>query len=163
MVTDQVTMHHGQRTSSTKMLWLISQITSAIAPAVPMLKPIHNQRANRAPARMAAPIVITTLQAAMPMSALGKLKMEPCQEARLVPHPNSTLKLQDSWAFGSWSRWILSIVSVNAAAKPITPAMIRKMARAVGRWYGSERGTLGLCHAPGHAILRSHAIIEEVA
>src|SRR5690554_7146524 len=71
MVTAQVTMHHGQRVPSTKMLWDINQATKASAPATPTLKEIQNQGARSMPTSTRHPTVTTAAQPTRPTSGLG--------------------------------------------------------------------------------------------
>ena len=126
-------MHHGQSVPSTKMLWPISQITKTNANVRPASKSHQNQRAKRAPARIAKPTTIGATHPASPRIGLGKPNTRPCQDSRFAVHCTSGLKSHDAIASGSASRCSRSIVSENAAHHPIAPATISQTAITVGR------------------------------
>src|SRR6478752_10154300 len=133
MVTDHVTMHHGHSVPSTKMLWLMSQMTKPNAKAMPAQKTIQNQRANRAPARIAMPTTMGAIHPVSPRIGLGKPNTLPCAESRFLVHCTRGLKSHEAASPGFISAWNFSIVSEKAAHHPTTPAMTSQTAIAVGR------------------------------
>src|SRR6218665_2678650 len=90
IVTDHVSMHHGQSTASEKMLWEMSHPTNTRAPSAPTLSPAQNQRGKGTPPSSSTPIVMTTGQAMRPIKLLASPKTEPCHESRFVEHFTST-------------------------------------------------------------------------
>jgi hypothetical protein len=118
---------------STNRLWKISQHTKPNANSIPSANSSQNQRANRARARSAMPTTIGATHPATPRSGLGKPKTLPCQDSRFAEHCTSELKSHEAIAFGSSSLCRRSIVSVNAAHQPMTPAITSHTASTVGR------------------------------
>src|SRR6478735_10505860 len=133
IVTAHVTMHHGHRVPRMKMLWLMSQITKPNAKAMPAQKAIQNQRAKRAPARIAMPTTMGATQPVSPRIGLGKPNTLPCAESRFFVHCTRGLKSHEAASPEFMRAWNFSIVSEKAAHHPTTPAMTSQTAIAVGR------------------------------
>ena len=112
----------------------------------PSSKSHQNQRANRAPARIATPTTIGATQPVRPRIGLGNPKTLPCQDRGSREHCTSGLKSHERVASGSARRWNRSIVSENAAHQPMTPAM-----RARRPWR-SDGCASGCGHASDYGI-----------
>ena len=127
-------MHQGQSVPSEKMLWPISHSTNAKANVTPAAKASQNQRANRAPARIAMPTTIGATQPVSPRIGFGKPNTLPCHESRFFVHCTSGLKSHDAGPEPGFARaWNFSVVRANAANQPIAPAITSHTARTVGR------------------------------
>jgi hypothetical protein len=68
------------------MLCEMSQITKPKAKVIPAANSHQNQRANLAPARMAAPTTTGAIQPVRPRIGLGKPNTLPCGESRFALH-----------------------------------------------------------------------------
>jgi len=144
IVTDQVTMHHGQRVPRAKMLCPISQHTKAKAKAMPAQNASQNQRLKRAPARIAAPTTIGATQPANPRIGLGNPNTLPCHDWRLAVHCTRTLKSQDAGGVRVGEEVETLCREGNAAIQPTTPATMSQTARAIGRAGAWESDMFGL-------------------
>ena len=153
------------------MLCPISQSTKPKANVMPAAKASQNQRANRAPARIAMPTTIDATQPVRPRIGFGKPNTLPCHESRFLVHCTSGLKSHDAGPASGFARaWNFSVVSAKAAIQPMTPAITSHTARTVGRLSMvrggmrrlSHRDSLAPPHVPGTAARGALSIAEAV-
>ncbi len=98
------------------------------------------------------PVTVTTVNAAMPMSELGKPSAEACGVVITEPHDTIGLMLHDGTYDGLSRILIFSTVSVTDAISPITPAISTHHALA--------GGTVAACRDGGSRILNRLASLR---
>src|SRR5882757_1644691 len=99
---------------------------------VPTASPAQYHRGSGTLAMASTPLTTTTENATMPISGFGKPNAAACGVTMTDPHDNTGLMLQDGTYAGFSSSLIFSMVNVNAAASPTTPAMSTHTALRVG-------------------------------
>ncbi len=94
--------------------------------------PTQYHRGNGTFVTANTPVTVTTVNAAIPISELGKPSTEACGVVITEPHDTIGLMLHDGTYDGLSRSSIFSTVSVAEAISPITPAISTHHALAVG-------------------------------
>jgi hypothetical protein len=121
MVTAHTTMQYGHSARMSYRLAAMSQCTNTTPNVAPACMPRRNQRGGVNPPSIAAPVVATTANAAMPMSGFGNPNAAACGLSITEPHEMTGLSEQVGTYDGSMSFSIFSSVRAAAAASPIRP------------------------------------------
>lgn len=103
------------------MLWYCNHITASNPNITPPWRLRQNQGLNLAPARRAAPIVATALNATMPTIEFGTPSTDDCGLLIIDPHEMIGLMSHIAAADGFVNRAIFSTVRATESNTPIVP------------------------------------------
>src|SRR5581483_1068508 len=104
-------------------LWNISQCTNPAPANVAAASALQYHCGKGTLVTASTPVTTTTVNAATPISGLGKPSTDACGVAITDPHDTTGLRLHDGTYDGLVQILIFSTVSVTEATNPMTPAM----------------------------------------
>lgn len=135
---------------------------------IPVANIRQNQRANFAPARIAAPTATGKMKAARPISGFGKPRRRACSVSITDLQEMNGFRSQLKVASGLLATCRRSSVRVKAAIQPMMPVMIRVQAKRLpgagitsASWVESSL-TVSVLHARLMTFHSSGVILEEV-
>src|ERR1700722_14163052 len=118
----------------------MSQCTKPAPASVPSVIPTQYHRGSDTFVTANTPVTVTTANAPIPISELGKPSTDACGVVITEPHDTIGLRLHDGTYAGSSRSSIFSTVSVAEAINPITPAISIHHALALGTAEGGADG-----------------------